>query len=291
MYSLQEAWIIMVGKMPYKHWDGRMSCLETNAYLTFQTNKTQGFMAAYTFTLVTKGWLKIAYSGRELFLKPDDLYIYSPGQEVTVLDASEDYRAICLMADENLTIESPTVHDLVNIAYKPIVQLHEPKIALAQDDARRMEDKMREIIGYLNSEHIFKSNILQMLYAVFLLDLQNAQANTIRQRNVSQRVEEIFLGFMRLLPKHFAEHHDIAFYASELNISPVYLSKIVRQISGSTVIDFINKHLVMEATYLLRTTSLSVSQIADQLHFADSPSFCKFFSRLKGITPKEYRKH
>ena len=290
MYNLKEAWIKMLGQLPYEQWDGRMYCQETDAAITFLTNKTQGFMAAYTFTLVIEGWLTIVYNGQELTLLPDDLYIYSPGQEVTVLAASENYRGICLLADEHITIESPTVHDLVNIAYAPIVQLHEPKISLPHDDARRMEEKMREIIGYLHSDHIYKTKILQMLYAVFLLDVQNAQANVISQRKVPQRVEEIFFNFIRLLPQHFAEHHDIAFYASALNISSVYLSRVVRQVTGRTVIDYINQHLLMEASYLLRTTSLSITEIADRLHFADTPSFSKFFSRKKGVTPKDYRK-
>lgn len=290
MYNLREAWIKMFGQLPYEQWDGRMYCQETDAAITFLTNKTQGFMAAYTFTLVIEGWLTIVYNGQELTLLPDDLYIYSPGLEVTVLAASENYRGICLLADEHITIESPTVHDLVNIAYAPIVQLHEPKISLPHGDARRMEEKMREIIGYLHSDHIYKTKILQMLYAVFLLDVQNAQANAISQRKVPQRVEEIFFNFIRLLPQHFAEHHDIAFYASALNISSVYLSRVVRQVTGRTVIDYINQHLLMEASYLLRTTSLSITEIADRLHFADTPSFSKFFSRKKGVTPKDYRK-
>ena len=290
MYNLREAWIKMLGQLPYEQWDGRMYCQETDAAITFLTNKTQGFMAAYTFTLVIEGWLTIVYNGQELTLLPDDLYIYSPGLEVTVLAASENYRGICLLADEHITIESPTVHDLVNIAYAPIVQLHEPKISLPHGDARRMEEKMREIIGYLHSDHIYKTKILQMLYAVFLLDVQNAQANAISQRKVPQRVEEIFFNFIRLLPQHFAEHHDIAFYASALNISSVYLSRVVRQVTGRTVIDYINQHLLMEASYLLRTTSLSITEIADRLHFADTPSFSKFFSRKKGVTPKDYRK-
>lgn len=289
MYSLREALIKMNSRLPYEQWDGRMYCQETDASVTFRANKTQGYMAAYTFTLVAEGWLTIVYNGQELTLQPDDLYIYSPGLEVTVLAASENYRGICLLADEHLTIESPTVHDLVNIAYIPIVQLHEPKIALPHEDARRLEDKMHEMIGYLDSDHIYKDKILQMLYAVFLLDVQSAQTKAISQRQVPQRVEDIFLGFIRLLPQHFAEHHDIAFYASALNISGGYLSRVVRQVTGRTVIDYINQHLLMEASYLLRTTSLSITQIADQLHFADTPSFSKFFSRKKGITPKDYR--
>lgn len=289
MYSLREAWVRMIGQLPFEQWDGRMYCQQTDAALTFRTNKTQGFMAAYSFTLVTEGWLTIVYNGQELTLQPDDLYIYSPGLEVTVLAASDNYRGICLLADEHLTIESPTVHDLVNIAYVPIVYLHEPKIALPHDDARRLEDKMHEIIGYLHSDHIYKSKILQMLYAVFLLDVQSAQTRAISERRVPQRVEDIFIGFIRLLPLHFAEHHDIAFYAAALNISTVYLSRIVRQVTGRTVVDYINQHLLMEASYLLRTTSLSIAQIAARLHFADAPSFSKFFSRKKGVTPKDYR--
>lgn len=290
MYSLREAWIRMHGKVPFEQWDGRMYCQETDTDITFLANKTQGFMAAYTFTLVTEGWLTIVYNGKELTLQPDDLYIYSPGMEVTILAASQNYHGICLLADEHLTIESPTVHDLVYIAYVPVVQLNEPKIALSHKDALRLEERMREMVGYLFSDHIYKTKILQMLYAVFLLDIQNAQAKASSQRNVSQRIEEIFIGFIRLLPQHSAEHHDIAFYASALNISTVYLSRVVRQVAGRTVVSFINQHLLMEASYLLRTTSLNIKQIADRLHFADTPSFSKFFSSRKGISPKEYRK-
>ena len=272
-----------------EQWDGKIYCNETDAAVTFRANETHGYMAAYTFTLVLEGTLTLVYNGRQLTLHVDDVYMYSPGLPVTIVSASDDYHAICLLADEHVTIESPTVHDLVHIAYAPLVQLHEPKLKLAHDDAMRLGDKMREIRDYLHSKHIYKEKILQMLYAVFLLDLQNAQERALPQRSVPPRVEEIFIGFLRLLPLHFAEHHDIAFYAERLNISTVYLSRVVRQVTGRTVIDYINQFLVMEASFLLRTSDLSISQIAGQLHFSDLASFSKFFSRQKGVSPKEYR--
>lgn len=289
MYTLREAWIKMHGREPIEHWDGKMYCNKTDAAITFRANKTQGFMAAYTFTLVKAGWLTILYNGQEFTLRPDDLYLYSPGLEVTILAASDDYQGICLLADEHITIESPAVHDLVRIAYLPIVQLHQPILSLPHEDAERLADKMHEITDYLHSSHIYKEKILQMLYAVFLLDLQDVQNRAIVDRLVPPRVEEIYIGFIRLLPRHFAEHHDIAFYASRLNISVVYLSRIVRRVSGRTVIDHINQMLLMEAVFLLRTSSLSITQIADRLHFADAPSFSKFFLRMKGMSPREFR--
>lgn len=126
-------------------------------------------------------------------------------------------------------------------------------------------------------------------YSIFLLDLQNAQQRAIVHRQTPQRVEEIFIGFIRLLPDNFIEHHDIPFYASRLCISPVYLSRVVRQVSGRTVIDYINHMLMVEASFLLCTSNLSIAQIGDRLHFADTPSFSKFFSRMKGQSPREYR--
>lgn len=111
MYTLKEGWNVMFGEMPLKNWDGKMYCTETDAAKTFRTNETQGFLSAYTFTLVTEGWLTLIYNRKVLTLMPDDLYFYSPGLTVTVVAASENYRGICLMADENTTIEIPTVRD------------------------------------------------------------------------------------------------------------------------------------------------------------------------------------
>ena len=55
--------------------------------------------------------------------------------------------------------------------------------------------------------------------------------------------------------------------------------------------DYINQFLMMEASFLLRTSNLSVVQIAERLHFSDLPSFSKFFTRVKGVSPKAYRMH
>lgn len=290
MYSLQESWIGMHGTVPIEGWDGRMYCTRTNAYLALQTNKTNGFISAYTFTLVQDGWLSILHNGKELRLVPDDLYIYSPGMEITVSGTSEDYKGICLLVDEHLTLETDTVRDMVRVAYLPIVRLHEPRIALPPEMATRLANRMGEIAAYLHSENALRGAIVQYLFAVFLLDLQSALEHSSIMETVPRRTEEVFIGFMRLLSEHFIEHHDIPFYADMLNISPRYLSRVVQQLTGRTVIDYVNQFLVMEATFLLRTSDLSIAQISDRLHFSDQAAFSKFFTRLQGISPKEYRR-
>ncbi|MBR4337247.1 MAG: AraC family transcriptional regulator [Bacteroidaceae bacterium] len=82
----------------------------------------------------------------------------------------------------------------------------------------------------------------------------------------------------------------MGFYASQLCITPRYLSQIVREVSGRTVVDYINQMLLTEASYMLLQTFLPIVQIAERLHFSETASFTRFFTRMKGINPREYRK-
>ena len=290
MYSLKEAWIKMQDDVPFEGWDGRMYCVRTDAAVTFRANRTQGFIAAYTFTLVLEGWLVIEYNGKELTFNKDDLYIYSPGMGITILSTSENYKGICLLVDERLSIETPTVRDMVHIAYLPIVQLREPRITLPVDSAHRLHQRMEDILQYLHLEIGEKMEIAEHLYAAFLLELKSVQEQTVRNTHVPKRMEEVFLNFIALCPQQFTQHHDIGFYAGELNMTTTYLSRVVRTVTGRTVRDYVNQFLLMEAVFLLSTSKLSIAQIADRLHFADQASFSKFFMRMKGLSPGRYRK-
>jgi AraC-like DNA-binding protein len=276
--------------MPENAWDGNVICMKTNAKWTLGSNETRGFLSCYTFTIVTRGWATLLYNSRELTLHEGDLYIYSPGFEITVLQASDDYSGICLLADERFTFSLPTVRDAIRTAYFNVVELTSPVLSLTNDDFRRLRELMLMMIHYQQTDLPQVSDSLRMLYNLFLTDLSTIQQRTIHEHRFPKRVEEIFLGFIHLLPQHFAEHHDIGFYASKLCITTTYLSRVVRQVSGGrTVVDYINQMLLMEATFLLRQTSLSITQISDQLHFAEVTTFARFFSRMKGITPRKFR--
>lgn len=290
MYTLREWWNLTMKGEPYAEWNGKVFCTESDFTMTLKTNITQGFTACYSFTLVISGWLHMRYNDRELSIQKGDLYIYSPGLAVTILDGSADYRSICLMVDKDSTLESPAVRDMVSLAYMPIVQLSTPTLALTQEQGNLFKARMREMISYQQSTNIYKDKLLWMLYNVFLVDLQNVLETSITHRHVPQRVEEIFIGFNRLLPQHFIEHRDIAFYARQLCITNDYLSRIVKRVSGRTVGEFINQLLLMEACYLLRTSSLSIAQISNRLLFSEPATFTRFFTRMKGMAPREFRK-
>ena len=193
------------------------------------------------------------------------------------------------MADEGMTLEVPAIRDIIRTAYLPVAEWGKPVIHIPEESFDRLWNRMKEVIEYQFSSHRFKAEALRTLYTLFLLDLTDIQEKAVTIHKYGERATDLFIGFMRLLPQHFLSHHDIGFYASQLCITPTHLSRVVRQITGRTVVDYINQMLSMEASYLLQSTDLPIAVIADQLHFSDQAAFSKFFSRMKGVTPKKYR--
>ena len=128
-----------------------------------------------------------------------------------------------------------------------------------------------------------------MLYSIFVDDLICIQAFEKVRLDISSRTEDIFISFYSLLQENFITQHGITFYADRLHITENYLSRIVKKITGKTVVDCIDEMLAIEATWLIKTTDLTVAQIADRLNFASSPSFVRFYKRMRGCTPLSLR--
>lgn len=267
-----------------------MCFFETDGELTMQVNRMRDTLDCYTFTLVFQGELTLLHGNHRLTLHRGDMYIYTPGFALTILVASADYRGACLIVEETLTFETPIVRNMIRAAYFPVVELREPKLTLSESEASHLFSRMKEIDECMRSDHRFKWESQQLLYGLFVLDVLNFQERTIKSHRHSSRSEDIFISFIRLLPQHFVEHHSVGFYADQLYITPTYLSRVVKQTTGRTVMDYVNQMLVMEASWLLRSTDESIAQIAARLHFADQASFSKFFLRYRGQSPGAYRR-
>lgn len=78
--------------------------------------------------------------------------------------------------------------------------------------------------------------------------------------------------------------------SDKLNVSPSYLSDMLRNITGQTTQQHIHNHLIEKAKEALTTTNLSVSEIAYQLGFEYPQSFSKLFKVKTNLTPLKFRK-
>lgn len=104
------------------------------------------------------------------------------------------------------------------------------------------------------------------------------------------RQEELFRRFIALVNQHSKHERSVNFYADKLCLTPHYLSSVIRETSGQTVMQWINQAVILEAKVLLKHSNLLVFQISDELNFPNPSFFSKFFKRMTGMTPAEYQK-
>jgi AraC-like DNA-binding protein len=78
--------------------------------------------------------------------------------------------------------------------------------------------------------------------------------------------------------------------AERLNLSPRYLSDLLKQETGKTAMDLIHIYLVNEAKNRLKGDDQSISEIAYQLGFENLPYFSRLFKKETGISPNQFKK-
>jgi YesN/AraC family two-component response regulator len=77
--------------------------------------------------------------------------------------------------------------------------------------------------------------------------------------------------------------------AGEAGMSPAHFSRIFKKVMGLPYQDYLNGRRITKAKNLLRTSALSVTEIAISLSFADPTGFGRIFKKLTGQTPSFYR--
>lgn len=77
--------------------------------------------------------------------------------------------------------------------------------------------------------------------------------------------------------------------AQQLNYHPTYIWKIMKMERNTTFSDFVAEYKVAEAKRLLKTTKMSVADIAKLLNYTNTQNFIRFFSKKEGITPGKFR--
>lgn len=289
MYNLQDYYNNFGKEHLNELWNGKMGCAFFNDARTLTTNDMVESLNCYTFTLITQGELSLMNGNTKLSFSKNDIYTYYPGSSVHILVVSADYKSICLLVDEQMAHNAQAFRNLLRASMVPLSQFGNSKLSLTSGDASRVQSLMMLISEYISQPLSLKNEILEMLYSVFVDDLISIQAFEKARLSITKQSEEIFISFYALLQKNYIEQHNIGFYADALNITTTYLSRIVKNVSGKTVVECIDEMLAVEAVWLLKSTPLTVAQIADRLNFSTAAAFDKFFKRMRGCTPLSVR--
>jgi len=245
-------------------------------------------MDSIVISLIVKGSVTGRINLNEYEIKAPCLLIILPEQILQMEGHSEDFSALHIVCSQqfadNLSKYNKEHFPLYMDVYNnPVLPLKEEEL----DEFTAYFSKVKQILADLDNPYRTEIIIHQSILFFYMTSYKYHQVEQ-KTRKTSQ--EALVDNFLNLVGQNYKRHRLLDFYAGELCITPKYLTTIVKKISGTSATEWIEKYVILEAQALLKSTNLTIQQISDMLNFSSQTFFGKFFRRLVGISPSEYRK-
>ena len=148
------------------------------------------------------------------------------------------------------------------------------------------ESTSKELSSYqeLSLKHLFCAIVYRICDAVIGKD------QTVNVSSVKDRSSEYLEKLLSLLAENYREHRNVEFYAEMMHISSKHLSRVIRNVTGKSVHQWIDDFVALEIKNLLKYSNMSIQQISFYLNFPNPSFMGQYFKRITGMTPGEYKK-
>ena len=240
------------------------------------------------FVLCLRGECDITIHLSEHKIQKNDIVTILPETFVHVHRQSPDCRLYLVGFNKELLNGTSSFNSTMNyisaLIETPVIPLR-PEIAELFKNYFLLLIKMKRIDEKPNKD-LVRAMLFTILHGVGSIH-QNASITT----RTFNRGEEIVKRLVQYIFKHYTQERSVAFYADLLHISPQHLSTTVNKITGKTVTDIIAKLVITDAEAKLKSTELTIQEIAYSLNFPDISFFGKYFKRYTGMSPKQYREN
>lgn len=247
----------------------------------------------FFYMLVESGTAIFTVNDKTYSVCPSTLVVYAPEYTGQLSRTSSDFQCDILIVSKYFLDTLPASDSMykhiakVMLRQRQVNPLNESQRLVLSESIQQIRNKLR-----LDHHHL-RHEIVQNVLVTFLLEISNIWIENhwdVLKEYQQMRYEYILKNFMNLLMQNFRKEHLVPYYADQLNISPQYLSLIIKRLTGRTSSQFIFERLYCEARTLLNRPDLSIKEISEQLCFSDQSAFGKFFKKHSGLSPVEFRK-
>lgn len=214
---------------------------------------------------------------------PGSIQFFTHDTYVKVMDASEDYSSIGIVFSKKYWN-----HTLVHSHPSLTLSAVHPCLEISEEQHNILMEFFRIIKGLKDAgredDHPVVLNlILGIFYHVGRFYEKWSLAFP------KQSGDKVISNFVSLLYLHYREHRDVAFYADKAHLSKSRFTEIIRNSTGMTPYQCIERYTILKTCLLLRNTDMSIKEIAFNLNFSDASHFCKFFRKHMRQSPQEFR--
>lgn len=167
---------------------------------------------------------------------------------------------------------------------------------VSPEESRNLQGLIRNIADEItNSRDMpYFDEIVRSYLSLFVYKLCSIFSKGLKNRpnvesSAKSRNESYFHRFMLELSEHYKSERSVGFYASQLCITPKYLTTLIKKVSGKSAAEWIDRYVILEAKNLLRYSSMSIQEVAYYLNFPNQSFFGKYFKHQTGMSPSAYK--
>lgn len=252
---------------------------------------------AYIAVFCKSGEFSVEVNLRTYHVGKHGVFISTPGNIVRVSEepGNPEGMEFIAMAISKEYLSSISF-DVKKIFDDRLTLLADPCVML---DEKELEfcDKYIDLLGVVmetdvpNKKEAVGSLIASFFYFIAGLFENNfaKMPETDIPHSSATRVKLVFEHFMSLVTEYHSTERNMSFYAGRLGLTPKYLSKLIKQVSGRSGPAWIDSFVILEAKNMLKYTDAPIKEIVYKLNFPNPSVFYKFFKAHTGMTPSEYR--
>ena len=247
-------------------------------------------MKCILLALCRHGKVQYSVDTEERMVAANDVIMISEGQVIDNYMLSNDLSGIAILISQNFFSE--IIKDIHGISSLFLFSRSHPVFGLRQDEVGNLMTYFDLIWNKMNdNEHHFRKDVVRSLIATMIYDLSQVIYRIQQQKNKrSGRAESIFTEFIKLVEQNFRHERRVSHYATRLCITPKYLSETVKQVSHRTPNEWIDNYVALEIRVMLKNTTKSIKEIAEEMNFPNQSFLGRFFKEHVGMSPSEYRK-
>ena len=240
--------------------------------------------------LCQQGQAQYSINTRKLTVKAGELLFISERHIIDEFEATPDFSCICFMVSTDFY--HSFVQNVKNVSSLLLFSRNYPVVELTQEESSVFSNFYQAIrMKMEHTTHHYRTELIKTLLLAMFYDMSNVIWRVGQKKPVKmRRGDAIFEQFIRLVEEHYRTERRVSWYADQLNISGKYLSEIIKQVSRRTPNQWIDDYVVLEIRVMLKNTTKSVRDIAQELNFANQSFLGKYFKEHVGMSPTEFRK-
>ncbi|WP_239614913.1 AraC family transcriptional regulator [Cohnella mopanensis] len=235
-------------------------------------------------------------SGSRIYFVKDSTYRVSAGDLVfidknevhkTLLDVEPAHERIVIHIDDRFVRDVLKQHDSLLLA--PFQQ-QSPIVSLPEESRRRLDQSIMHLLAELRDKPMgYDISLQQSVIQLLLVSSRHVAANRLPEPIYVSPLHRKISEVVRYLNANYGEQIRVKELSERFFISPYYMSRAFKEITGFTLIDYLNLTRIKEAQRLLRESNLSITSVAAQVGFDNFSHFGKTFKKITRSSAREYR--